>query len=111
MKSIEITYKEFNAIQPHIVPSDTFDLNIKTNCILMEIHNFNRTMEWLRDIIKELPFSVGKDVISVLDKVFWFSILKETKTITYDELAEHCEEALEKLYKHDKKKYKQENKK
>tara|TARA_R110002020_G_scaffold135989_1_gene303556 strand:+ start:136 stop:408 length:273 start_codon:yes stop_codon:yes gene_type:complete len=80
MKSIEITNKEFNAIQLHIIPADTFDLKIKNNCILMEVHNFNRTMEWLEDTIKKLPFSVGKNIQSVLDKV---SVLKKKRIKTW----------------------------
>jgi hypothetical protein len=76
MKTIRITEKEFNAIQPHIVPAKTFDFKNNPDGVLMEIQSFDGTMNWLRSIIRKLPWSVGQDVVSILDKVFWFSNLE-----------------------------------
>ena len=75
MKKIKITEKEFNSIQPHTgqVSLKVFQLFTGTEGLTMQIKNIDGTMNWLRDIIRELPFSVSKDVISVLDKVFFIS--------------------------------------
>lgn len=75
MKTIKITEKEFNAIQPHTGQASlkVFALWNSFDGVLMEIESIDGTMEWLRNVIKELPFSVAKDVISVLDKVFFIS--------------------------------------
>ena len=75
MKTIKITEKEFNSIQSHTGQASlkAFALFTGVEGLTMEIKDIDGTMNWLRDIIRELPFSVSKDVISVLDKVFFIS--------------------------------------
>ena len=75
MKTIKITTKEFNAIQPHtgLRSLKCFKLWLHDDGIqvMMEIKNIETTLEWLRDLIREMPWSVGKDVITLADKVFF----------------------------------------
>ena len=75
MKTIKITEQEFNSIQPHTGQASlkVFALFTSVEGLTMEIKSIDGTINWLRDIIKELPFSISKDIISVLDKVFFIS--------------------------------------
>tara|TARA_R110002020_G_scaffold45349_3_gene129792 strand:+ start:90 stop:335 length:246 start_codon:yes stop_codon:yes gene_type:complete len=75
MKTIKITEKEFNSIQPHTGQASlkVFALFNSPEGVLMELEDVNGTMNWLISVIRELPHSVSKDVISVLDKVFFIS--------------------------------------
>ena len=80
MKTIKITEKEFNAIQPHtgLASLNCFKLWLHDDGVqvMMEIKNIKTTLEWLRGLIRKMPWSVGQDVVSALDKVFFISNLE-----------------------------------
>jgi len=81
MKKIKITEFEFNSIHPHTNKASlkVFALFAGTEGLTMQIKNIDGTMNWLEGIIKKLPHTVSKDVITVLDKVFFIKreILEE----------------------------------
>ena len=71
---INITNKEFNSIHKHTNKNSLkcFKLLVtQDNKIIMEVISINNTLNWLRSLIKKLPFNLSKDVITILDKVFF----------------------------------------
>ena len=75
-KKINITNKEFNSIHKHTNKKSLkcFKLFLTNdNQVIMEIISIDNTLNWLRVLIKKLPFNVSKDVITISDKVFFIN--------------------------------------
>ena len=78
-KKIHITDTEFNAIvpqykkecNPHTLELSCFRINLNPYTgISIVIKDINKSLNWFNNLIKNVPCSASKDVLTICDKLF-----------------------------------------